>query len=136
MVAAAQLTKQEKAKDRRLRKLFRITLAEWEKIKKFQENHPIYAWLLGNKLGTDHRHKDGKIRGCLDWRLNRAYGAIEKAFPTNTAAVLEALALYHAQHPAELALGKKVYGLIGQAKVKRRMKYGDESTDADKEPRN
>ena len=126
------MTKQEKAKDARLRKLFRITLAEWKKIKEFQESHPVYARLLGERLGTDHRHKDGKLRGCLEWRLNRAYGLIEKAFPNNTAAVLEALALYHSKHPAELALGKKVYGLIGQAKVKRRMRYGDESTDADK----
>lgn len=125
------LTKQEKAKDKRLRKLFRITLAEWNKIKEFQESHPIYARLLGGKLGTDHRHKDGKLRGLLEWRLNRAYGIFEKAFPTNTAEVLEALALYHKQHPADLALGKKTFGLIGQAKVKKRMKYGDANSDVD-----
>lgn len=122
-----QQTKEQRrvsAKRARLWKLFRLTLEEWEKILAFQKHHPTYALLLESHLGTEHRHSDGKIRGILGWRLNRAYGMIEKAFPDNTAEVLRALALFHERHPAELALGKKTYGLLGKAQVKKSMKYG------------
>ena len=113
--------------------MFRITLAEWNKIKEFQEKHEIYSRLLAERISTDHNHKSGKVRGLLEWRLNRAYGLIEKAFPTNCAEVLEALALFHKKNPATLALGYTPYGLIGKAKVKKKMVYG--SPNADKEPR-
>lgn len=122
----AQTTEQKRrsAKQRRLWQLFRLTLEEWEKVLAFQMQHPTYALLLEKHLGTEHRHSDGKVRGILGWRLNRAYGMIEKAFPDNTAEVLRALALFHERHPAEIALGKKTYGLIGKAQVKKIMKYG------------
>jgi hypothetical protein len=80
--------------------------------------------LLGKKLGTDHCHKDGLVRGLLEWRINRAYGLLERVCPENLPAVLRALAVYHEQPPAELALGEKRYGLIGKARVKKIMKYG------------
>jgi len=104
--------------------LYRITPEDRDKIDAFQKEHPTYSSLLGKRLGTDHCHKTGLIRGRLDWRINRAYGMIEKAFPKNTAEVLRALAVYHEQPPAVIALRAKKYGLIGQAKYKKKMVYG------------
>jgi hypothetical protein len=114
----------DKAKNRRLLKLFRISLNELNRIKAFQSGHPIYKLLLGKIEGTDHCHTSGLVRGILEWRLNRAYGMLERAFPNNLGDVLRALAYYHENPPAELALGGKRYGLIGQAKYKKKMVYG------------
>ena len=108
--------------------MFRITLAERQKIEDFQRRHPIYRVLPGRegaRLGLDHNHKSGLVRGCLQWQLNRMYGLAENCFPENCAEVFEALAVYHRQHPAELALGKKVYGLVGRATTKKKkLVYG------------
>ena len=112
------------AKERRLWQLFRLTPKEQEQIETYQRKHPVYSKLLGGWNGTDHNHATGQVRGRLDFRINRAYGMIEKAFPYTCAQVLEALAEYHRNPPAVLALGRKVYGLIGQAKVKKKMVYG------------
>lgn len=111
-------------KDKRLWDFYRLTPGEPEKIRQFQLAHPIYMLLLGTTEGTDHDHKTGLIRGKLDWRLNRAYGMIESICRNQTADILRALAEYHEHPPAELALGKKVYGLLGQAKYKKKMVYG------------
>lgn len=113
-----------KAKARRLWVLYRLTPEEHARIRQFQKDHPVYSQLLGRLEGTDHNHITGEVRGKLDWRVNRAYGLLEKAFPKNLSEVLKALAVYHDAPPAELALGEKRYGLIGQAKYKKRMVYG------------
>jgi hypothetical protein len=113
--------------------LFRITLFERNKIEDFQRQHPTYRWLLGKRMGVDHRHHSGRISGILEWRINRAYGLIESVDPEHCGEILEALALYHKRNPATLALGYTPYGLLGKAKVKKKMVYG--SPQADKEPR-
>jgi hypothetical protein len=107
----------------RLWKLYRLTLEDHIKILAFQEQHPVYKLLLGNKLGTDHCHTSGQIRGLLDWRLNRALGVFEKV-SKDTPAILRAMADYLEDFPAEIALGKKVYGLIGKACSKKKPLYG------------
>ena len=106
---------------------YRITPEEQHAIEEFQAQHPKFKLLLGNKMGTDHNHKTGLIRGRLEWRLNRAYGLIEKVSPNNTAEVLRALATFHENPPATIALGEKRFGLIGVAKYKKRMVYGSEN---------
>ena len=111
-------------KARRLFALFRLTLEEREKLEAFQKVHPTFSKLLGKRLGTDHCHKTGLIRGVLDFRINRAYGMIEQAFPKNIPVVLRALADYHEKPPAEQALNGKRYGLIGKARHKKKMVYG------------
>lgn len=121
----ALLTPAEKAKDRRLMRLYRISLAEQKKIERFQKEHPCFRWLLGNNMGTDHCHSTGLIRGRLDWRINKAYGLLEKvAVGEKLSRLLMALALYNDAPPAVEALGGPRYGLIGQARVKKNMVYG------------
>lgn len=117
-------SKSDRAKDKRLRKLFRITLEERNRIREFQKKHPLFKLLLGKIEGTDHDHATGLIRGILDWRINRAYGLLEKTCGSRLAEVLKALAHYHEHPPAELVLGEKRYGLIGKAKHKKKMVYG------------
>jgi Recombination endonuclease VII len=121
------MTTQEKAKDRRLQKLFRITLDEHEKIEKYQKTTAPFKLLLGKKNGLDHDHASGKVRGLLDWRLNRALGLVESVNKEKAATILCAMATFLSNPPAKLALGRQPYGLIGQAKVKRKMIYGSEN---------
>jgi hypothetical protein len=117
----------DKSKRKRLWKLFRITLEEQQQIDEYQrKTHPYYL-LMGQHLGTDHNHLDGLVRGRLDFRLNRALGIVESVGRERSAEILRALAHYLDHPPAVLAIGKK-YGLIGQAKVKRKMVYGGEDT--------
>jgi hypothetical protein len=106
---------------------YRLTPEGQTKIEDFQKQHPIFRILLGKRLGTDHNHKTGLVRGRLEWRLNRAYGLIEKVCPENTAAVLRALAEFHENPPATTALGVKTFGLIGVAQYKKKMIYGSEN---------
>jgi hypothetical protein len=103
---------------------FRLTLEEAERIKAFQENHEIYRVLLGKKLGLDHNHKTGQVRGYLEWRINRAYGLLEQVCPDKLPELLRALAEFHENPPAVKALGGPHYGLIGKAKYKKIMVYG------------
>jgi hypothetical protein len=120
MARQSRDSKLAKARKRHLWVCYRITPEELERIEEFQRNDKVYRLLLGRKEGTDHCHKTGLIRGRLDWRINRAYGLLEKTCPTNLAEVLRALALYHEHPPAELALGEKKYGLIGEARYKKK----------------
>ena len=126
----------EDTKDDRRRAHYRlfynITVEEYERIRDFMRRHPKFRKLL-NKEGTprsyqreavEHRHKDGLIRGAMAVMLNRAYGLIERLYGEDTADVLEALAEFHRNPPAEQALGQKVYGIIGKAQKKKVMKYG------------
>lgn len=56
--------------------------------------------------------------------LNRAYGLIERLYPTETAEVLRALADFHEKHPATEVLGSTRFGIIGKAKEKKVMVWG------------
>ena len=105
---------------------YRLTPEDVTKIDEFQKTHSVFSILLGNRLSTDHDHKTGLIRGRLDWRINRAYGLIEKVNPDNTSKILRALADFHENPPATLALGEKRFGLIGLAQYKKKMIYGSE----------
>lgn len=109
---------------RRLWVLYRLTPADQKAIEEFQARHPAFCLLLGRNMGTDHDHATGQIRGRLDWRINKAYGLLEKACPDNLGAVLRALADYHEKPPAVTALGAPRFGLMGQAKYKHTMLYG------------
>lgn len=118
------------------RLFYNITVEEYERIRDFMRSHVKFRKLL-NKEGTprsyqreavEHRHKDGLIRGAMAVMLNRAYGLIERLYGEDTADVLEALAEFHRNPPAEQALGQKVYGLIGKAQKKKKMLYGPDGS--------
>lgn len=109
------------ARTRRLFDLYRLTVEEWERILTFQKGVcAISKEPAGSKrLATDHCHKTGRIRGLLDWRMNRAI-----AMFGDDPKLLRAAADYLERPPAPRALGKETYGLIGRAKKKRKMVYG------------
>lgn len=115
-----------KSQTYRLKRFFRLTAAEGQKVRDYQEWHPKYSVLLapaGKRESFDHRHKDGLCRGWLATMLNKAYGIIERLYPDNTSEVLRALADYHDSPPAKEMLGAR-YGIIGLACKKRKMVYG------------
>jgi hypothetical protein len=123
------MTASEKAKDRRLKKFFRISLEEAMRVKRHQEQREDFRVLLakpGKRESFDHRHSDGLLRGWLPTMLNKAYGHIERLYPDNTAAVLRALARYHDSPPATEVLGDR-FGIIGLAKKKKKPIYGSEN---------
>ena len=109
--------------------LYRITPAEQKAIEDLQARHPAFHLLLGKRLGTDHNHATGLIRGRIEWRINRALGLLERAAGENISAVLRALADYMDNPPAIEALGGPRYGLIGLAKYKKKMVYGPPEED-------
>lgn len=115
-----------KSKAARLKRFFRITPAEAERVRVYQEWHPQYSLLLakeGKLESFDHRHKDGLLRGWLAIMLNKAYGHIENLYGEDTSKVLRALADYHDSPPAKELLGAR-YGIIGLAKKKAKYVYG------------
>ena len=115
----------EKNKRNRTLKLYRITLEEEKQIEDFERGDPQFRLLLTKAMGNiDHDHRTGMIRGKLDWRINRAYGLLEKVDPENVANILRALASYHDSPPATEVLGERRYGLIGKAQYKKKMIYG------------
>jgi len=122
--SAARPKAKMKRNAKRLWDMYRITPEEQMAIKKFQEEHPMYKLLLGKHNGTDHNHKTGLIRGIMDWRINVAYGLLEKIQNVNLSALLQALIVFHEHPPAELVLGEKRFGLLGIAKYKKKMIYG------------
>lgn len=114
-------TKKSKAAAKRWMLLYRLTPEDIKKMNEFQG----YKCAISGKpaknirLNIDHRHSDGLIRGLLTMSMNKGLG-----YFNDDPALLRAAADYLDNPPAIAALGRKVYGLIGQAKVKRIMKYG------------
>jgi hypothetical protein len=109
------------ARARRLFELYRLTPEEWDRILAFQKGVcAISGEPAGSKrLATDHCHKTGRIRGLLDWRMNRAI-----AMFGDDPQLLRSAADYLENPTAPRALKKETYGLLGKAKRKRKMVYG------------
>jgi hypothetical protein len=106
---------------KRLWDLYRLTPEEYETILNFQKGVCAISGKPPKKvrLNVDHNHKTGQIRGLLTMSINKGLG-----YFNDDPKLLRAAADYLENYPAVLALGKKVYGLIGQAKKKRIMIYG------------
>jgi hypothetical protein len=119
--------KRDAAKDARLKKFFRTSLEEYRAIEGFQAERPEYDLLLGTtRRGLDHNHDTGLVRGVLDWRINKALGAIENAFKELTPHILRQLATYFEVPPATLVIGRR-FGILKLAKNKKVMIYGSEN---------
>jgi len=105
----------------RLWKLYRLTPDDFRKMTAAQGGKCAISGKrpLNLRLNIDHRHGDGLIRGLLTMTMNKGLG-----YFNDDPALLRAAADYLDNPPAVQALGRKVYGLLGQAKVKRIMKYG------------
>ena len=77
------MTAKEKAKDQRLRREYNITLTEWKAVFEFQCGVCFICQRKLTKKGkpfilaTDHRHKDGLIRGLLCWQCNKAIAILQ-----------------------------------------------------------
>ena len=107
----------------KLWELYRLTPEEWETIFQYQGGVCAITGKTGKKrLSTDHDHSTGKVRGLLAFRVNRALSAFN-----DDPALLRKAADYLEKPPAVQALGRVVYGVLGQAKHKKKMVYGSET---------
>lgn len=109
------------ARQKRLWELYRLTEEEWNVIFQFQNRIcPITLKSPGNiAFNTDHCHDTGLIRGLLSPFANKGL-----AYLDDDPAQLRRAADYLDNPPAVTALGRKVFGLLGRAKRKKVMVYG------------
>jgi hypothetical protein len=113
----------QKTRERRLWTLFRLLPEEWQSILTFQGGVCAITGKPPVKvnLSTDHNHLTGQIRGLLSIRANKGL-----AHFNDDPALLRKAADYLENPPAVKALGKKVFGLIGKGRYKKKMIYGSE----------
>ena len=108
-----------------LDKLFYNLLpGERERIREFQGGKdPITGDPLKPNCHLDHDHTSGLCRGLLNPMTNK--------FLVDKIHILEATLAYLKNPPAVSALGEPVYGILGRAARKNKMRYGP---DGRKEP--
>lgn len=104
-------------KEKRDALLYNLRPGERQKIAAFQGGRdPITGDALVESFHIDHDHSSGKIRGALNpWSNKELIDSVSK---------LRAMLAYVTDPPAPKALGETVYGLIGRAQRKKRMRYG------------
>ena len=112
------------ARERLLKKFYRLTADEWNLIEAFQNKVCFICGKpnkSGNRLSTDHSHTTGLIRGLLCSSCNRILGKIEdpRFWRDETIVRLERLILYLKRPPAVEALGREVYTFPGKFNTKR-----------------
>lgn len=112
----------DKARAKRLAALYNLTPEEYDLI--FAEQGGVCAITgqppSGTRLAVDHRHHDGRLRGLLSWKVNKGL-----SYFSEDPRQLRAAAAYLESFPADRALGKPRYGMIGRAKTgKRKTLYG------------
>jgi len=117
------MTKQEKAKDARLRREFHITLAEYYKVLDYQQGVCYICKHKYNKKGkplqlsVDHDHTTGEVRGLLCWPCNKAIAILQDDIERMHNAYL-----YFKNIPFEVVLGEKRYTAPGKIGAKKRIK--------------
>lgn len=98
-------------------KFYNLLPGDREKIWAYQNGFdPISGMPLVASANLDHCHKTGLVRGLLNPITNK--------FLVDDVTKLEAMLKYLQNPPAPAALGERVFGLMGQAKHKKQMKYG------------
>ncbi len=107
------------ARDRRLLVLYGITVAEYDAVLAYQGGKCAVCRRPPKRvrLGVDHRHSDGLVRGLLDMRCNKAVAYLADD-PASAVRLVDYLSL----SPATRALGRKVYGRTGRSTRKWRSK--------------
>jgi hypothetical protein len=105
------------AKQKRDALLYNLKPGEREALRAFQNNtDPITGEELRPNANLDHCHKTGLVRGLLNPWTNKSL--------IDSVTTLQAMLAYLTDPPAPKALGETVYGLIGRAQRKKRMRYG------------
>jgi len=105
--------------------LFNLLPGEREKMRAAQGGlDPLTLAPLSDRANCDHRHSDGLVRGLLNPITNKLLAAAERLIGPDVEAGIERLRCYLLKPPAPRALGEPVFGLLGQARVKGKMRYG------------
>lgn len=111
----------DRAADLRLRREYHITLEEYEKVFEFQGRVCAICKkrvLTGKaRLAVDHGHTDGKLRGLLCWRCNRALAAL-----FDNADSFQAAADYLRNPPFTRVFGRPIVTAPGRVGSKKRAK--------------
>ena len=116
-----------RSKDQRDWELYGLLPGERDKIREYQRGlDPITGQPLKLNANLDHCHISGLCRGLLNPMTNKRL--------VDNITVLKRTLEYLENPPAVAALGEKVYGLIGKAKRKKKMRYGPMGT-PDPQPR-
>lgn len=121
-------TSQERARARRLKIFFNLSVEEWDRIDTFQRGccaacgRPQKS---GKRLATDHNHLTGLVRGLLCSSCNRILGKIERAWSKDidVIMVLGHLLDFLKNPTAVQALGKEIFTFAGRFGTKRHKKY-------------
>ncbi len=108
-------------KEKRDALLYNLKPGERQRIAAHQGGRdPITGDLLKDNANLDHDHRTGLIRGLLNPWTNKKLQD-DRNLLIRTLKYLE-------NPPAVAALGEEVYGLIGRAQRKRKMRYGPKGT--------
>ena len=115
MASTNKPTKAARARALRLLRLFGLTPRDYEDI--LAQQNGVCAICLAPpkkvRLGVDHRHKDGLIRGLLCWSCNKAISYVRDSPPA-----AQRLAEYLKMPPAIQALGRRIFGRTGRVSRK------------------
>lgn len=118
---APRIVDYSQVKEKRDKIIYNLLPGERDKIRKYQFNRdPITGAPLSEHAHMDHDHRDGKLRGLLNPLTNKLLIDDEKKL----AAMLD----YIRHPPAPLALEETVYGVLGRARHKKKMRYGPDNT--------
>jgi hypothetical protein len=114
------MTKSEKARDLRLRRLYGLNSKEYEKVLAHQGGTCAICQRPpkeGKRLHVDHCHVTGRTRGLLCWPDNAAIAKFRDSVERMTRALA-----YLKSHPVTEALGREVFGRTGRVTNKRKRK--------------
>ncbi len=117
------MTKQERAKDLRLRREFHTNLEEWNIVHAYQGKRCFICKRSLNKKGEklilslDHCHTSGLLRGLLCWQCNKAIAVFQDDIDRLRNAVL-----YFEHNPYTEALGHQTFTAPGKIGTKARIK--------------
>lgn len=113
------MTPKERAKDARLRREYNLTLEEYKRILKFQNNACAICKRPSSTMrmqpAVDHCHFSGLVRGLLCMTCNRALGKFQDSIIKLKAAVA-----YLESPPTIAALGREVLAAPGRVGTKLR----------------